>query len=102
MGRTEHHPYWGSWIFPATENPRHLMLVERFLHRPAEELYHTSQDRFEMKNLINDPAATGIKARLSGELDRLIKDQLDPGAKLDSPEAFQAAEDLKPAFPGKP
>jgi N-sulfoglucosamine sulfohydrolase len=102
MGRTEHNPYWGSWVFSATENPRHLMLVERFIHRPAEELYHTSQDRFEMRNLIGDPAATGIKARLVAELDRVLKDQLDPGAKLDTPEAYQAAEDLKPAFPGKP
>ncbi|MCW1926224.1 sulfatase [Luteolibacter arcticus] len=102
MGRTEHNPYWGSWVFSATENPRHLMLVERFIHRPAEELYHTSQDRFELKNLAADPAQTANKARLSAALDRYLADQLDPGAKLDTPEAFQSAQDLKPPFPGKP
>jgi uncharacterized sulfatase len=102
MGRTEHNPYWGSWVFSATENPRNLMLVERFVTRPAEELYHTAQDRLEQKNLINDPAATEVKARLSAALDRYLKDQLDPGVVLDTPAAFEAARDLKPAYPGKP
>ena len=102
MGRTEHNPYWGSWVFSATENPRNLMLVERFVTRPAEELYHTAQDRVEQKNLINDPAAAEVKARLSAALDRYLKDQLDPGAVLDTPSAFEAAQDLKPTYPGKP
>jgi N-sulfoglucosamine sulfohydrolase len=101
MGRTEHNPYWGSWVFSATENPRNLMLVERFTHRPAEELYHTAQDRVEQKNLANDPAAAEVKGRLSAALDRYLKDQLDPGAVLDTRAAFEAAQDLKPTFPGK-
>jgi N-sulfoglucosamine sulfohydrolase len=102
MGRTEHNPYWGSWMFTATENPGTLRLVERFLHRPAEELYHTAEDRFEMTNLAADPAHAEKKARLAAALDRCLSDQLDPGVPLDTPEAFQAAEDLKPAYPGKP
>ena len=102
MGRTEHNPYWGSWIFTATENPRHLRLVERFLHRPAEELYHTAKDPFEMTNLAADPAHAETKARLAAALDTCLKDQLDPGVPLDTPEAFDAAQSLKPAFPGKP
>lgn len=102
MGRTEHNPYWGSWVFSATENPRHLHLVERFLHRPAEELYHTSEDRFEMKNLADDPAHAEMKARLAKELDRHLAEQLDPGAPLDTPEASEAANKLRPMYPGKP
>ena len=102
MGRTEHNPYWGSWMFTATENPHTLRLVERFLHRPAEELYHTAEDRFEMTNLAADPKHAETKARLAAALDRCLRDQLDPGVSLDTPEAFRAAEDLKPAFPGKP
>ncbi|MCW1884943.1 sulfatase [Luteolibacter flavescens] len=101
MGRTEHNPYWGTWVFSSTEKPKHLHLVERFINRPAEELYHTAQDNFEHKNLANDPAHAAVKARLSAALDRYLKDQLDPGAVLDTPEAFQAAQDLKPNFPGK-
>ena len=102
MGRTEHNPYWGSWVFTATENPRHLHLVERFLHRPAEELYHTAEDRFEMKNLAADPARAEIKARLAKELDRHLAEQLDPGIPLDTPEATEAANKLEPLYPGKP
>ena len=102
MGRTEHNPYWGSWVFTATENPRHLHLVERFLHRPSEELYHTSEDRFEMKNLAADPAHAEIKARLAKELDRHLADQLDPGVPLDTPAASEAANKLSPLYPGKP
>lgn len=102
MGRTEHNPYWGSWVFSATENPRHLQLVERFIRRPGEQLYQTSKDRFEMKNLADDPARTAVKARLAAALDACLKDQLDPGVPLDTPEAFDAAQALKPMFPGKP
>jgi uncharacterized sulfatase len=102
MGRTEHNPYWGSWVFTATENPRHRQLVERFLHRPAEELYHTAEDRFEMKNLAADPAQGEIKARLAKELDRHLAEQLDPGIPLDTPEATEAANKLSPLYPGKP
>ena len=102
MGRTEHNPYWGSWMFTATENPRTLRLVERFLHRPAEELYHTAEDRFELTNLAADPKHAEIKARLTAALDQNLKEQLDPGVILDTPEAFRAAEDLKPVYPGKP
>jgi len=101
MGRTEHNPYWGSWVFSAAEHPRHYHLVERFVHRPAEELYHTADDRLEHKNLAADPAHAEVKARLSAALDRYLKDQRDPGAVLDTPEAFQAAQDLKPIYPGK-
>jgi N-sulfoglucosamine sulfohydrolase len=102
MGRTEHNPYWGTWIFTATENPKTLHLVERYLHRPAEELYHTAEDRFEMKNLAMDPAHTEMKARLAAELDRSLADQLDPGVPLDTPAAHAAADSGKPSFPGKP
>jgi N-sulfoglucosamine sulfohydrolase len=102
MGRTEHNPYWGSWMFTATETPRTLRLVERFLHRPAEELYHTAADRFEMTNLAADPKHAETKARLAAALDRNLKEQLDPGIPLDTPDAFEAAEKLKPAYPGKP
>ncbi len=102
MGRTDHNPYWGSWIFTATENPRTLRLVERCLHRPAEELYHTAEDPFEMTNLATDPAHAAIKARLSTELDRHLAEQRDPGVPLDTPEALKAASQGTPLYPGKP
>jgi N-sulfoglucosamine sulfohydrolase len=94
--------YWGSWITQSTEKPAILHLIERYLNRPAEELYHTATDRFELTNIASDPAHAATKARLSAALDRSMADQLDPGSALDTPEAFKAAQDGKPAFPGKP
>ncbi len=102
MGRTEHNPYWATWIFHSTEHPEILRLVERFLHRPAEHLYHTAQDRYEMNNLADDPAHAETKARLAAALDRHLADQRDPGAELDTPAAFEAARRGEPIFPGKP
>jgi uncharacterized sulfatase len=61
------------------------------MRRPAEQLYHTAKDPYEMTNIADDPAASDIKSRLSAELDRWMKTQDDPGAPLDTPEAFKAA-----------
>jgi uncharacterized sulfatase len=102
MGRTDHNPYWGTWIFLADRDPATLRLVERFLKRPAEELYHTARDRFEMTNLAADPAHAATKARLAAELDRHYAGHQDPGAALDSPASFEAAAGGKHSFPAKP
>lgn len=102
MGSTEHGSYWGTWLFQSTEKPEILNLVERFLHRPAEELYHTAADRFEMTNLAQDPAHAEVKARLSAALDRSLAEQQDPGAKLDQREPFEASNRGAPIFPSKP
>ncbi|MES2437534.1 MAG: sulfatase [Verrucomicrobiota bacterium] len=96
MGRTEHNAYWGSWLYTAADNPRTLHLVERFLNRPAEELYHTARDRFEMTDLATDPAHAEVKARLAAELERHRSAQHDPGIPLDTPEAFRAAQEGTP------
>ncbi|MES2476411.1 MAG: sulfatase [Verrucomicrobiota bacterium] len=102
MGKTDHNPYWLTWMFHASSNPEILRLVERYLHRPAEELYHTSSDRFEMTNLAGDESHAAVKIRLAAELDRLLADQKDPGIPLDTPEAHRASAAGKPLFPSKP
>jgi uncharacterized sulfatase len=84
-------PYWATWLGNASANPHTYNMVKRYMRRPGEQLYHTAKDPYEMTNLANDPAASGIKSRLSTELDRWMKTQGDPGAPLDTPEAFKAA-----------
>ncbi len=94
--------YWPSWLAQSTEKPEILQLVERYVRRPAEELYHTGGgDRFELENLAADPAHAATKARLSAALDLSLADQQDPGAALDTPEAYDAAEKGSPIYPGK-
>jgi uncharacterized sulfatase len=84
-------PYWATWVRDAWSDPHTYDLVKRYVHRPAEELYHTAKDPYEMTNLADDPAAAGVKNRLSAELDRWMETQGDPGVPQDTHEAIQAA-----------
>ncbi len=84
-------PYWATWIRDAWNDPKTYHLVKRYMRRPAEQLYHTANDPYELNNLVADPAVADIKARLSAELDRWMKQQGDPGAPQDTHEAIQAA-----------
>ena len=77
-------------------------LVKRYMTRPAEELYHTAEDPYEMTNLADDPAAAEIKARLSAELDSWMQQQGDPGAPQDTSEAIQAARRGKHLYGTRP
>lgn len=88
-------PYWSTWVGEAWENPRTYQLVKRYQRRPPEQLYHTSRDPYEITNLTNEPAHSGIKARLKAELDRWMKSQGDPGIAQDTHKAHQAAKQGK-------
>ncbi len=87
-------PYWATWVETAWENPATYRLVKRYTHRPAEELYDTSSDGYELNNRAADPELAAIKARLSAELDRWMEAQGDPGAPQDTNEALEAARKL--------
>jgi len=65
-------------------------VMARFQNRPAEELYRVDADPYELKNLADNPQYAAVKKRLSAELQRWMKAQKDPGAALDSPEAYSA------------
>lgn len=84
-------PYWGTWVGQAWNNPHTYKLVKRYVHRPAEQLYHTADDPYELTNVADDPGHEKLKARLSAELYRWMKSQGDPGVAQDTHEAIQAA-----------
>lgn len=84
-------PYWATWIFTTGENPRNYDLVKRYMLRPAEQLYHTAEDPFEMRNLASDPEFAAVRKRLSQELDGWLEAQGDPGAAQDTKRAIEAA-----------
>ncbi|MHC4636680.1 MAG: sulfatase family protein [Planctomycetota bacterium] len=88
---TIRNPYWPTWVSGSSINRHTYNMVKRYMRRPAEQLYHTAKDPYEMTNLADNPTLSGIKKRLSGELDRWMQAQGDPGASLDTPEAFKAA-----------
>lgn len=90
MGRSEHNPYWSSWMFTSPDNPHAYATVRRYIRRPAEELYDPAQDPFELNNLAGDPRYAADKARLSSELDRWMAEQNDPGAAIDNMKSLEA------------
>lgn len=94
-GNELNNPYWGTWMFTSEQKAETYRLIKRYMTRPAEELYHTTADPYEMTNLIADSKSTTIKSRLSAELDHWLAQQGDPGAPMDRPEAFEAAKDGK-------
>ena len=53
------------------------------LHRPAEELYHTAVDPYELNNLAEDPRYAKEKAALYRALREWMEAQGDPGAEID-------------------
>ena len=85
-------PYWQTWIGEAWQNEETYRLVQRYMHRPAEQLYHLGDDRYEMVNLANRDSAAEVKQRLSDELDRWLEEQGDPGAEQDTHQSHQAAK----------
>lgn len=84
-------PYWATWMGTSEANPRTYRLIKRYMLRPAEELYDTAADPYEMTNRVADAALADTRARLSAELDRWLAAQGDPGIPLDTLEALQAA-----------
>ena len=85
-------PYWQTWVWDSWQSPRTYELVQRYMHRPAEALYHTASDPYEMKNLVSTESGAAIKTKLSKELDRWLALQGDPGVDQDTPQSHQAAK----------
>jgi uncharacterized sulfatase len=84
-------PYWATWVWSAWDDPKTYHLVKRYTRRPAEELYCTAEDPFELTNLAADADSVAVKQRLSTELERWMASQGDPGAAEDTREALQAS-----------
>lgn len=85
-------PYWQSWIWDSWNTPRTYELVQRYMHRPAEALYHTESDPYELENLAGQAGTDEIMNRLRGELDRWMTLQGDPGIDQDTHETHRAAK----------
>ena len=94
-------PYWATWVRDSWNNPHTYKVVRRYMRRPAEQLYHTAEDPYEMSNLAGTPEFSGIQKKLSMELDRWMKRQGDPGAAQDTQRAHKAAKEGKHLYGAK-
>ena len=63
-------PYWATWIRQADRSADAYDLVNRYMLRPTEQLYHTSQDICELADLARDDFCAAMKQRLSATLDQ--------------------------------
>jgi len=95
-------PYWGTWTWDTQQNPATYHLVKRYMLRPAEQLYHTAKDGYEMNNVAADPSLAERKQRLAVALEKWMTDQGDPGVDQDTGPSLQAARrDQHRYYPGK-
>jgi arylsulfatase A-like enzyme len=67
--------YWNSWVTLARSDAGAAKVVERYEHRPAEELYDIVADPFEMKNLSSDPAHADELSQLREKVNAWRVDQ---------------------------
>jgi uncharacterized sulfatase len=91
-------PYWATWIWDSHSNSRTYDLVKRYMRRPAEQLYRTANDPFEMTNLAGEKDQSAVLNRLSKELDRWMASQGDPGIPQDTQQSIGAARRGKHRF----
>lgn len=70
-------PHWDSWVKTASTDARAQTVVERYQHRPKEELYDLRSDPFEMNNLAGDPDQADLLKSLRGKLAEWCKTQGD-------------------------
>lgn len=72
--------WWmNSWRDEAARNKRAKVLLERYQHRPAIELYNIRNDPYELVNLAYDPAYGEMISLLDGKLAAWMKSQGDEG-----------------------
>tara|TARA_S200000501_G_scaffold353805_1_gene373915 strand:- start:7601 stop:8995 length:1395 start_codon:yes stop_codon:yes gene_type:complete len=95
MTRMPLNKYWPSWVFASTENKDIMKLVNRYMKRPSEELYHLETDPNELNNLIKKSSLKSIQRHLSNQLDLWMKSQGDLGIELDFYEAFNRTTETK-------
>ena len=75
--------YWQSWVERAKTDANAKAKVDRYFHRPVEELYDLQSDPYEQRSLVEDPAAGPTLARLRAELDRQMAAAGDEGLASD-------------------
>lgn len=84
-------PYWQTWVRDSWQDDHTYQLVQRYQKRPAEQLYDTANDPYELNNLAESPEHIWIREQLSNALDDWMRSQGDPGAPEDTKAALEAA-----------
>lgn len=78
----EANAYWDSWVTKSKDDAGAGAVVQRYLHRPAEELYDLTSDPYEMHNLAANPEQKGRVEEMSRRLDEWMRAQNDGGLAI--------------------
>lgn len=73
-------PHWDSWVEKAKTDAQAKTLVERYQHRPSEELYDLLNDPFVMNNLAGNPEHRDLVRAFRKRLTEWCKTQGDDAA----------------------
>jgi N-sulfoglucosamine sulfohydrolase len=74
-----HAEIWNSWVAKAKTDDTARRLVATIEHHPAEELYDTQSDPWELNNLADKPAMKPVLEKMRTGLKRWMAAQGDPG-----------------------
>jgi uncharacterized sulfatase len=80
--------YWRSWLERAKTDPAAAAIVDRYHHRPIEELYDLRNDPHEQHNLAEDDQHAEILRELRTKLEGWMREQGDDGKATE--ESLQA------------
>ncbi|MEF8787677.1 MAG: sulfatase/phosphatase domain-containing protein [Planctomycetota bacterium] len=70
-------PYWDAWVEKAKSDSHARRMVNKYLHRPVEELYDLRDDPYEMNNLASSPEHVDVLRSLRSRLASWRKKQGD-------------------------
>lgn len=79
VDRAKAENYWDSWETKAAADPAAKAVIDRYLHRPAEELYDLEADPYEQRNLAADEKQSPRMSEMRQSLDEWMKTQGDHG-----------------------
>ena len=75
--------YWRSWERDAKHDDHAKRLVQRYIRRPAEELYDLQTDPNELHNLAADSRYQARVETMKQQLTRWMKQQNDRGIETE-------------------
>ena len=71
--------YWASWVEQSKTDSHAAKIVERYYHRPAEELYDLKADPHELRNLATEHTQSQTLNELRATLDQWMHEAGDHG-----------------------
>ncbi|MEH0152937.1 sulfatase [Limibacter armeniacum] len=89
MGNTENQHIWSSWMFHSNQNEKAAAMINRYMHRPAEEFYDMENDPYNLNNISQENPE--LMEKMSVVLDKWMQEQGDPGSEMDTPKMLKKA-----------